>query len=284
MIGRMGLEHEGGTPPASRGLAKAWNILFMTLLAGSVALVFWYEGTTDAAVRAILVWVDLGLVVLFFLEWLWRVVRNPAPGRTAVRQSWELLGMVPLILPLPVALRLLRLVRLVRILRVFGAVGRSLGFWERIAKQGHLRNIAIAAGLVTLVGAVLVWAVERHTNPDLETFGEALWWAIVTVTTVGYGDITPNEPTGRIVASGLMVTGIGVIGLLASTLASALVLSNEEEAGGGRRDTGDMVAPLSARAGSLADQLLTLAELHRRGDLDDAQYEAAKDRVLGPRP
>ncbi len=254
----------------------------MALLAGSVALVFWYEALDpdgDAALRRALEWVDLGLVVFFVLEWLWRVRRSgPDAGRYAIRYSWELLGMVPILLPLPPFLRALRLLRVVRILRVFGKVGAALGAWQRIAKEGALHKIAFAGGLVTVVGSLLVWAVERESNPDLRNYSEALWWAIVTVTTVGYGDITPITTTGRFVAAGLMVTGIGTIGLLASTLASVLV---PQRASG---DDAEVKAPLLAHAGDLAQHLGALAALHERGKLTDAEFEAAKAKVLGLRP
>jgi voltage-gated potassium channel len=248
-----------------------WEATMMVLLAGSVGLVFWYESTEDASLRRVLEWTDLALVALFAVEWAVRLERSPQPSRFALRHGWELLGMVPLLLPLPPFLRILRLVRLVRILRVFGRVGERLGTWERIAHESHIPKIALASGTVTLVGAVLVWLLERGSNPNLSHFSESLWWAIVTVTTVGYGDITPITAMGRAVAAILMVAGIGTIGLLASSLASVLVVKKDEEL---------PVAPMVARAGAVAEQLRLLAELHDRRKLSDAEYEKAKALLL----
>lgn len=267
---------------ASRSLAL-WDVTLMTLLVGSVALMFWYETVDDPEQRRVLEWIDLGLVALFVAEWSWRVARpssrasqhvGESRGRYALRHAWELLGMVPLLAPAPGFLRLLRLVRLVRILRVVGVLGAHLRVWERIAKESNLGKIALASGSITFAGATLVWLMERHDNPGFAEFQEALWWAIVTVTTVGYGDITPHSATGRFVAALLMIAGIGTIGLLASSLASVLVVKKEEEEAAGT------VAP-PAMAGTFTHELQVLASLHESGKLSDAEFKRAKEKLLG---
>lgn len=250
---------------------SAWDVALMALLVGSVALMFWYEQLESPAQRRAVEWVDLGLVAFFVAEWGWRVARQAERrGRFAATHAWELLGMVPLIAPVPGFLRFLRLVRLVRILRVVKVVGARLGAWERIAKESGLGAIALVAGSLTVAGATLVWLMERRVNEGLQDWSEAMWWAIVTVTTVGYGDITPITATGRFVAGLLMLTGIGTIGLLASSLASVLVL---------RKDDQPPAAP-PAMAGAFVAELQTLAALHESGKLTDAEYTAAKARLL----
>src|SRR5688572_8117800 len=261
-------------PAAATRPLTLWDVTLMALLDGSVALMFWYEAIEDPAQREVLEWIDLGPVVLFVGAWGWRVSHEPAAGRGryALRESWELLGMVPLMLPVPGFLRLVRMVGLIRILRVVGFIGAHLRVWERIATESNIGKIAIASGSVTLVGATLVWLMERRNNPGLEQFSEALWWAIVTVTTVGYGDITPQTATGRFVAGMLMIVGIGTIGLLASSLASVLVTKREDEV---------MAAAPPVMAGHLTQQLQTLAALHESGKLSDDEFMRAKAKILG---
>ncbi len=67
-----------------------------------------------------------------------------------------------------------------------------------------------------------MFALEADENKGIRHFGDALWWAITTVTTVGYGDVTPVTPEGRLVAVVLMLAGIGVIGVFTATVASLL--------------------------------------------------------------
>ena len=252
--------------------SRTWDVAVIVLLAGSVAVVFLHAASEDAGTRRALEWLDLALCAFFVLEWAFRVATAPRRGRFAATHSWELLGMVPIVAPLPAALRVLRLARIVRILRVFGTLGRTLGTWERIAKEGSIHKVALASGLVTLGGAVLGWLLERdHPDANIANLPDAMWWAVVTVTTVGYGDHYPVTNGGRMVAAVLMVTGIGTIGLLASSLASVLVVRKEGDA---------LSTAPPVMAGKLVAELQTLVALHESGKLSDAEFAAAKSRLL----
>jgi voltage-gated potassium channel len=83
--------------------------------------------------------------------------------------------------------------------------------------------------LLYLVGAVAVIAVAFAAimrlidSEDFPTFGVALWWAVSTVTTIGYGDVVPVQPLGRAVAAGLMIIGFASLSLLSGIIASALI-------------------------------------------------------------
>jgi voltage-gated potassium channel len=86
------------------------------------------------------------------------------------------------------------------------------------------RRAGVAIGLTTLVvtmaGAVLVWLVDRD---EFGTLGDAAWWAVQTVTTVGYGDITPRDPTGRVIAAVVMLAGIGFVTVVTAAITAAFV-------------------------------------------------------------
>jgi len=89
----------------------------------------------------------------------------------------------------------------------------------------------LAAMIVLMVSSVLVLQFESSAaDGNIKTGGEALWWAIVTLTTVGYGDFFPVTMAGRLTGVFVMITGIGIIGALASILASILVAPNQDEA------------------------------------------------------
>ena len=106
------------------------------------------------------------------------------------------------------------LLRLARLARVVVASRGARRLFERLG-----RVAAVAAGVVVL-GSLVAYYAEHPVNPEFATVGDALWWGIVTLTTVGYGDIVPETPTGRWAAVVIMVTGIAVLGVLAGALSS----------------------------------------------------------------
>jgi len=73
---------------------------------------------------------------------------------------------------------------------------------------------------IVFTGAYVAYVAERGVNKEFATFGDSLWWAVVTITTVGYGDVVPITRTGRVTAVLLMISGVGLLGVLAGTLSS----------------------------------------------------------------
>ena len=131
---------------------------------------------------------------------------------------------------------------------VIGAAMRGTGFipifrilrlfhrTTTIFKQSKIAYlIAFSSGSI-IIGAFAEFLVESpHPGSKIANFGDALWWAIVTVTTVGYGDIYPITIEGKIIAAFLMIVGIGVLGIFISTFGAALIESR-------LRRKGDFVA------------------------------------------
>lgn len=122
-----------------------------------------------------------------------------------------------MIIALPL-LRPLRLLRLVTLLSVLNKRATS-GLRGQVAVY-----VAGGAGLLATCGALAVLDAER-ANPDANilNFSDAIWWAVTTMTTVGYGDRYPTTGQGRLIATGLMIGGIAILGVVTATLASWLV-------------------------------------------------------------
>ncbi|HEX3198753.1 MAG TPA: ion channel [Propionibacteriaceae bacterium] len=116
---------------------------------------------------------------------------------------------------------LMVLLPMLRLLRVFLVLRHSLRSvsTERIA--GSILSIVIA---VVFVSAFLMWRVEYNApGATVTTFRDGIWWAVVTTTTVGYGDYTPVTAEGRVIATVVMIVGIGLIGTVSATVAAWFV-------------------------------------------------------------
>ena len=166
---------------------------------------------------------DLLIWAVFCVEYVVRLLLAEDKIRF-VRSHWFDLSV--LILPV---LRPLRALRLLNALRV---LNRHAVSWTR----GRLALYVVATtGLIVLIGALAVLEAERgHPNSNIEDYPQALWWAICTITTVGYGDLYPGTAEGRLVAIALMIGGLGLIGFTTGSLASWIVdrLSDSERPSG----------------------------------------------------
>jgi voltage-gated potassium channel len=96
---------------------------------------------------------------------------------------------------------------------------RVQGAIERLTLFRAVRMVALVALMLALLAGVVEWLVD----PAMGNFRDALWWAIVTVTTVGYGDVVPTSTAGRLVASVLMIAGVSAIPITTSLVVSVFV-------------------------------------------------------------
>lgn len=146
-------------------------------------------------------------------------------------------------------LRPLRIARFARVLRAGSALGRSVAALQRItARRGTQAFGAVAVGVVVF-GGLAAWAFERqHPDASIDGLADAMWWAVVTTTTVGYGDAFPITPEGRAIAVVLMLTGIGVIGTVSANVAAYFVRSDDD---GDRDDLGERLDRLERKVDEL---------------------------------
>lgn len=127
-------------------------------------------------------------------------------------------------------LRVLRLLRIVKLTRYSAALGRLFEVY-RLQRTALTASFFVMAVAIVL-SASFVYVVETHAQP--EAFGSipaAMWWAVCTLTTVGYGDVTPITPLGKIMASAIQMVGIAMVALPTSLFASgfAHIMSRNEE-------------------------------------------------------
>jgi len=205
---------------------------------------------TAALPFEIILWITWGIFALDYFANLWLAEDR---RRWFV---WNLHELRIVVLPFFRPLRLLRLVTLLSVLQ--RTVGETLR--GRVATY-----VAGSAAMLVLIGALAVLDVEQNA-PDAKilTFGDAAWWAITTITTVGYGDLYPVTPIGRIVAAALMMSGIAVLGIVTASIASWLVQRIEENAEdvAAAAETKATAAEEPVRA-ELADLVTEIAALRR---------------------
>lgn len=105
------------------------------------------------------------------------------------------------------------------------STGRVERWYERLTLWRAIATVLSVAIILVAVAGLLQRIVEPETFPNL---GRAYWWAVVTVTTVGYGDIVPETPAGRAVAAMLMLTGLALIPTLTSVIVSTLLAKSRQ--------------------------------------------------------
>lgn len=157
-------------------------------------------------------WLDVAMWALwavFVVDYVVRIGLARRKWRFVVRHPLDLL-----VVAAPF-FRFLRLLRLVAAISVLGRVLRD-DFRGRVGT-----SLVVAVSLLSFVAALGVFEAERDApDASITTFGDALWWVLTTITTVGYGDRYPVTTEGRLVAAGLMLAGIAVLGTVTAGIAT----------------------------------------------------------------
>ncbi|MFI0472522.1 ion transporter [Halomonas sp. HMF6819] len=222
-----------------RGLSGVNRVICGLIILASLTAILETEPTLREPAAALFTTLEALFVVLFSIEYLIRLYAvgedaryRGVTGRLRYMVTfWALLDLVA-ILPFFIGFVhqdnafLLRLLRLARILRL-ARLGRFSRAWSSLScalktRAYELWLSAGVAGLLLLFSSACLYVVEADVQP--EAFGSvprALWWSIATLTTVGYGDVTPITPLGKIFAGLTAVSGIGLIAMPTGILAAA---------------------------------------------------------------
>ncbi|MCV7195917.1 potassium channel family protein [Mycobacterium angelicum] len=166
------------------------------------------------------------------------------------RRQWILLHLFDLLI---VALPLMRPLRLLRLVVLVGVLQKAIGN----AVRGRILTYTISAVMLLIyVASLAILDTERdQPGATINTFGQAVWWSICTVTTIGYGHLYPVTVAGRVVAVLLMVGGITLVGVVTASLASWIVQRVSETDTENQAATAFEIDELRREIRSLAEQL-----------------------------
>ncbi len=227
-----------GQLPVTRVHGNSYNIFILVLTVYSLALMLLLVLPVDEDTRQLANVYDNLICVIFLIDFAYNLTgAKPRRAYLIGQNGWiDLLGSIPSFsfFPAVALLRLFRIFRLFRILRLLRGNKKKELIEDVVRNRGQYAFFitSLLAMLVLATASILVLQFES-VSPDanITTGGDSLWWAIVTITTVGYGDHYPVTPLGRLTATAVMFAGIGIIGALASILASMLVTSPDQSRG-----------------------------------------------------
>ncbi|OLY93264.1 voltage-gated potassium channel [Cnuella takakiae] len=218
---------------------RIFDIILLWLIVASVFVVVLESmPTLNQPYRVLFFNLELFLTALFTFEYLLRIFVSPKP--TAYMRSYlgiiDLLGILPFYLSFFfegyhyfVVFRLLRMLRVFRILRLFRFIQESEHLFRALRASTYKIAVFISfvLTLVVLLGT-LMYVVEGPEN-GFTSIPQSIYWTIVTITTVGYGDITPKTGTGKWIASIIMLCGYAIIAVPTGIVTVALSRTNKNE-------------------------------------------------------
>ncbi|MGL5313946.1 MAG: potassium channel family protein [Peptostreptococcaceae bacterium] len=209
----------------------AYNLI-MAFLSVTVAIILIIQLSINLSygVAKILTAIDFIIWLIFVVDYFVRLYKSRNKKKFVKKNVIDLVSIIPFNALFMVfrSLNLFRIGRIARVgeatkvLRILTVSGRlKRNFDEFITTNNFNYTLGIAI-IIIFIGSVIMSIVEKIS------LGDAIWWSVVTVTTVGYGDISPVTPMGRLVASLLMVMGIGFISSLTSTLSTYFIKKEEK--------------------------------------------------------
>jgi len=224
---------DGTDPKFGRGIAFALNGL---ILLSAVAIAIETIPDLPPGLHLWLLRFEAFVLSVFVIEYLLRLTCSPSP----LRYAFSIWGMIDLFACLPAlgfinpewqaarTLRLIRVIRLFKLFRTSAAARRLLKAFRQVRQE--LMVFLILSALMIYVSAVGIYLFEHEAQPDVfSSIPISFWWAVVSFTTVGYGDMYPITTGGRIFTTFVLFIGLGIVAVPTAIITAALTEEEIEE-------------------------------------------------------
>jgi voltage-gated potassium channel len=178
-----------------------------------------------AETAKLLDFIDKAICLIFFVDFSVRFFKSENKLKF-MRWGWiDLVSSIPVVNYFRAG-RLLRLIRLLRIIRAFRSSKQLVNHVFKNKAKGAFTSVSIFAVLLIIFSAIAILQVENTKEGNIKSAEDAIWWAYVTITTVGYGDKFPVTTEGRLIAVVLMTAGVGLFGTFTAYASSWFVEDN----------------------------------------------------------
>jgi len=196
-------------------------ITFASILAiANIALIILFR---DETVESVIFIIDLFLCIIFFIDFLVRLKQAESKSYYFIHE----LGWADLLSSLPIiwfkVLRLFRILQVLRLIREYGYKRLVVDFAKHRAASTMLTVMMLILLLMEFGGIAIVKVEHSNPSANIKTGADAIWWVMVTITTVGYGDRYPVTNVGRLIGITIMIAGVAVFTVFSGYLAKFFV-------------------------------------------------------------
>jgi len=190
----------------------------------------------DPKTTKFLHWLEVGIIVLFTIEYIFRVIAAASKTRFVLSFNGlvDLLVILPFYLSMAANLQALRLLRLIRLIKLMKLVRYSNAVNNLVsairATKDELAIFLLASLIVIYLAAFGIFHFENPVQPDVyRSIFDCLWWAVITLTTVGYGDLYPITVGGRVFTFLILMVGVGLVAVPTGLISSSLTSIKEKK-------------------------------------------------------